>query len=127
MTIEKAEIIISTLLRAGVTVSLAVVVLGTVLTFIHHPTYLTNPEDLAQLTRWGGETPQSLRALFAGILALRGKPIIMFGLLLLIATPVFRVAVSVVIFLIQKDRTYVLLTLIVLALLLTSFLLGTAT
>jgi uncharacterized membrane protein len=74
----------------------------------------------------GGETRQSFGALPGGIVSGGGKPVVMLGLLLLIATPVLRVAVSVVIFLIQADLTYVLITLIVLTLLLASFFLGTA-
>jgi uncharacterized membrane protein len=48
----------------------------------------------------------------------------MAGLLLLIATPVLRVAVSILAFVYQRDRAFVAITSIVLALLLTSFVLG---
>ena len=46
------------------------------------------------------------------------RGLIQFGLLLLIAVPVARVAFSVVAFALQRDRTYVVVTLIVLAVLL---------
>jgi uncharacterized membrane protein len=46
--------------------------------------------------------------------------IIQFGLLLLVATPVMRVAFTVVAFLIQRDRIYVGVTIIVLSVLLFS-------
>ena len=49
-----------------------------------------------------------------------GRGIIQFGLLLLIATPVMRVAFTVISFMIQRDRVYVGVTLIVLAVLLFS-------
>jgi uncharacterized membrane protein len=42
----------------------------------------------------------------------------------LIATPVLRVAISVLAFVYQRDRTFVVITTVVLALLLTSFVLG---
>jgi len=45
--------------------------------------------------------------------------------MLLIATPVARVAVSVVVFLLQRDWIFVGITLVVLAVLLLSFWLGT--
>ena len=45
---------------------------------------------------------------------------IQLGLLLLIATPVARVAFSVFVFMNQRDRTYVAITLIVLTVLLVS-------
>jgi uncharacterized membrane protein len=48
----------------------------------------------------------------------------MLGILLLIATPVVRVAISVVLFAVQRDRRYVLITAVVLALLLTSLMSG---
>ncbi len=55
-------------------------------------------------------------------LALHGRGLIQFGLLLLIATPIARVAFSVVAFLHQRDWTYVAVTLIVLSLLFYSLL-----
>jgi uncharacterized membrane protein len=53
-------------------------------------------------------------------LTLRGRGIIQLGLLLLIATPVARVAFSVAAFAFQRDRLYVVVTLVVLAILLYS-------
>ena len=50
----------------------------------------------------------------------------MAGLILLIATPVARVAVSVLVFVVERDGAFVLITLFVLILLLLSFLLGKA-
>ena len=52
--------------------------------------------------------------------------IVQLGLLLLIATPVARVAFTLVAFAIQRDRMYVLVTTIVLALLLYGLLFGGA-
>jgi uncharacterized membrane protein len=48
------------------------------------------------------------------------RGLIQFGLLLLIAVPVARVTFSVVAFALQKDRTYVVVTLIVLTILMYS-------
>jgi uncharacterized membrane protein len=52
--------------------------------------------------------------------ALDGRGLIQLALLLLLATPIARVAFSVVAFTLQRDRTYVVVTLIVLAVLLCS-------
>jgi uncharacterized membrane protein len=52
----------------------------------------------------------------------RGRGLIQLGLLLLIATPIARVAFSIVGFAIERDRMYVVFTLIVLAILLFSLL-----
>jgi uncharacterized membrane protein len=51
----------------------------------------------------------------------------MAGLLLLLATPVLRVAVSILAFIYEKDGIFVMITSIVLALLLLSFVLGRVT
>jgi uncharacterized membrane protein len=59
-----------------------------------------------------------------GTFDLQGQAIVAMGLLLLIATPVLRVAVSIFAFVYQEDRTYTLITTLVLILLLLSFILG---
>jgi uncharacterized membrane protein len=53
-------------------------------------------------------------------LAFRGRGLIQLGLLLLIATPLARVAFSVVAFALEGDRLYVVVALIVLAVLVCS-------
>ena len=74
--------------------------------------------------RFRGE-PAHLRSV-AAILrtAFQGRPrsLIQLGLVLLIATPVARVAFSVFAFAVQRDRLYVAITLVVLAVLLGSLL-----
>jgi uncharacterized membrane protein len=59
--------------------------------------------------------------------AISGKPyaIIELGILVLIATPALRVALAVGFFIVERDRFYVITTLLVLAVLIASFLLGT--
>jgi uncharacterized membrane protein len=108
--------LIGNLLRAGVVLASAFVVLGGVIYLARHG--LSAP----QYHIFRGE-PTSLRTL-SGIMkdafTLRGRGIIQLGLLLLIATPVARVAFSVAAFAIQRDRLYVVVTLVVLAILLYS-------
>ena len=60
----------------------------------------------------------SVRGVLASALALRPAGVIQLGLLLLIATPILRVALSLVAFALQRDRLYVAITLVVLSLLL---------
>jgi uncharacterized membrane protein len=124
--VERVERLIGILLRTGVLLSLAAVVLGIILTFLHHPSYLSNAQDLPALVAPATGQPHSLPAIASGILAAQGPAIIMAGLLLLIATPVLRVAVSILAFFFQKDYLFTLITTVVLALLLLSFLLGHA-
>jgi len=82
-------------------------------------------------TRAGGLSPQrvldfprTVADVWNGLLIFRPQSIIVVGLILLIATPVVRVAVSVVAFALERDYRYVVITLVVLAILILSFLLG---
>jgi uncharacterized membrane protein len=104
------------LLRAGVLLAAVVVFGGGVLYLARHG---TEPADYRVFR---GE-PADLRSpvgIVTDALAPRGRGLIQLGLLLLIATPVARVAFSVFAFARQRDTTYVGATLIVLALLLYS-------
>lgn len=68
--------------------------------------------------------PHTLSQVEVGLLTWQPQAVIMLGLLLLIATPVIRVATSMIAFALERERKYVLITLIVLAILLFSLLLG---
>ncbi len=107
---------IGTLLRLGVIVSALVVSAGGVVYLLHHGAALPNyrvfhgePSDLC-----------TIRGIIADAFSFHGRSIIQLGLVLLIATPVFRVAFAVLAFALQKDRTYVVVTCLVLLLLLFS-------
>ncbi|HEY7728659.1 MAG TPA: DUF1634 domain-containing protein [Candidatus Eisenbacteria bacterium] len=116
---------ITGVLRAGVSASLILVAAGTVISFVHHPEYLRSLVALERLTR-PGIAPRSFAEVVSGLAAGRGQAIVALGLLLLLATPVIRVAFSLALFLRDRERTFVALTLTVLALLLLSLALGRA-
>ena len=118
--VHQVELLISTLLRAGVILSFCVVVAGMVLSFLHHPEY---SGTLTMETRKIA-FPHSVAEVLSGAMDLRGQSIILIGIAILIATPVLRVAISIFAFLYQRDRTYVVITSIVLILLIASFALG---
>jgi uncharacterized membrane protein len=124
--VRKVELLISNLLRTGVIASLIVVVAGLILSFFHHPAYLHSPAKLSQVTSPSRTPWHTLAGLIEGLKHFRGEAVIMTGLLLLIATPVMRVAVSIVAFLIERDWIFVIVTSFVLAMLLLSFFLGKA-
>jgi uncharacterized membrane protein len=114
---ERFERFLATLLRSGVLLSaLFVIAGGTVYLLRHH----SETADYATFN----ETPElplrTLSEIGAAVAQGRGRGIVQFGLLLLIATPVARVACSIAGFARQRDGTYVLLTLTVLAVLLYS-------
>ena len=120
------EIAISWILRVGVMLSLAVVVVGTVLSFVHHPNYVSSKVALERVTGNSATFPHSLEDVWGGVKQARGSAIVLGGLFLLIATPVMRVAVSIVAFAIERDWIFVVVTSTVLGLLMLSFLLGRA-
>jgi uncharacterized membrane protein len=120
LTDTQVEQTMGNLLRAGVLVAAAVVVLGGILYLVKFgsepPNYRLfhgEPADLRSPTR-----------IVKGAVDFRSRALIQLGLLLLIATPVARVIFSVYAFLRQRDYIYVVLTLIVLAVLLYSLFFG---
>ena len=113
-TDERVERVIGTLLRWGVILAAAVVLAGGVMylarygsTIPDYRVFRGEPSDL-----------RNVSGIVMDAVSWRSRGLIMFGLLLLIATPMARVAFSVVAFALQWDRTYVMVTLIVLAALL---------
>ena len=115
---HRIEVILGNLLRSGVLLSAAVVFLGACVYLAHHG------HEPADYRIFRGE-PSEFRTI-AGVIHSavhgRGRGLIQLGLLLLIATPIARVAFSIVGFGIERDRMYVAFTLIVLAILLYSLL-----
>jgi uncharacterized membrane protein len=119
-TEARFEQLLGNLLRAGVVLSGAVVLLGGIVYLLRHgnepfnlkvfhgePTYLTSPSGIVQ-----------------DATHLSGQGIIQLGMLLLIATPVARVVFSVFGFIRERDLGYVVITLIVLTVLLFSLFVG---
>ena len=117
---REVEQAIGRLLRAGVLLSAAVVLLGAVILLAREA---GSPTDYATFRP---EQPEhrSIGAILRGAFGWDGRAIVQLGLIVLIATPVARVALTLVAFMIQRDRLYVLITGSVLALLCYSLLVG---
>jgi len=118
------ELAISYVLRAGVLLSAAVILVGILSFALTQNTGYVRvlPHHLRDIltfhqTSGPGFFPTSLSAVLQGAMA--GKPyaIIGLGMILLILTPIVRVALSVFFFLAQRDWLYVGITLFVLAVL----------
>jgi len=110
---------ISDLLKYGVVISTTLVVAGVMLTFLRPPQSF--PISLQQLVASDyGKPSLDVYTLFAGVAAANPSSIIQLGLILLLATPVARVAASVVLFAAERDKTYVAITLFVFVVLLFS-------
>lgn len=123
---EWVDRLIAAILRIGVLSSVTAVTGGLIVAFLHHPEYMQSATALGPLIDPSSPFPDSIRGVLAGCRAGHGQSLIMIGLLLLIATPVARVLVSIGIFAIERDRLYVGITSAVFALLLLSFAIGAA-
>jgi uncharacterized membrane protein len=115
---QHIEIIIGTLLRAGVLLSASVISLGGVVYMVRHghsiASYRAFQGDLSSL--------RSVHGIAQGVMQRSGRAVIQLGLLLLIGTPIARVVFSAFAFFRQRDYLYVAFTLAVLAVLLYSLL-----
>jgi uncharacterized membrane protein len=115
-TDRKVEDLIGNLLRAGVSLAALIVFIGGVVYLARHG---AEPADYRV---FHGE-PNKLRTI-PGVLqetfAFQARGIIQLGLLVLIATPVARVALSILGFAAERDRMYVGFATIVLVILLYS-------
>jgi len=107
------QVILGTLLRVGVIISMSIVLLGGIIFLIHNKGVITDYKvfkpELAKFS--------SIAAIFKGLLTFQGDAIVQFGVLMLIFTPVARIVFAVFSFLIEKDYLYVLIGLIILAIL----------
>jgi uncharacterized membrane protein len=110
----RMELIMGRLLQVGVLVAATVVLAGGVMYLFAHAGELSD-------YRVFRARPVGLRhpkALLLGIAAGDASAIILCGLLLLVATPICRVIFAVVAFILERDRLYIAVSLIVLAVLL---------
>jgi uncharacterized membrane protein len=112
------ELILGNLLRTGVLLSAAVVLAGGGIYLARHA------HEPANYRVFRGEPTdfRTIPGVVNSVMHGRGRGLIQLGLLLLIATPIARVSFSVVGFALERDRMYVIFTLIVLAILLFSLL-----
>lgn len=119
------ERLISRVLRVGVGTSLVLIAVGSLLSFLEGD-YSRSPAEVARLTGPGGAFPRTVAWFAHGLAHGDGQAVIVAGLLILILTPIVRVAVSLIGFVREKDRIYTVITAVVLILLLVSFALGKA-
>lgn len=110
---RRVELVIGRLLQVGVLVAAAVVAVGGAALLVQHGgtpvDYSVFREDAAL---------SSITSIVEAMRMLDSRAVIQFGLLLLIATPVARVFLTLIAFLIKRDAIYVAITAVVLILLL---------
>ncbi len=107
---HRLENIIGQLLRAGVLLAAAVVIAGGAsYLFLHHSDQVNYRTFAA-----GGRELRTLSGIARLAASLNSEGLIQMGLVLLIATPVARVAMAIVGFALERDRLYTVVSLIVL-------------
>ncbi len=115
-TDHRVEAVIGDLLRAGVILAGMIILAGGILYVVHYghtPVhYGAFDANRAQL--------HSIVPVIKGTLHLDARAVIQLGLLLLIATPIARVVFSIVAFAMERDWTYVWITVVVLSILMFS-------
>lgn len=114
------KLMIGNLLRWGVIVSMSVVFIGGLIYLYRHG----NEKASYHIFNGEPEFLKNLKGILQNVAALKGRAIIQTGILLLIATPIARVLLSVFSFLLEKDYLYVVITLIVLGIIVFSMLSG---
>lgn len=120
------ELYIGKLLRYGVMISCAITLLGGITYLFQQNGAMPDYKPTASNDTFAGVAVylRELSTILPRALSLDGAAIIQVGVLVLIATPVLRVAFSAIAFLIEKDYMYVVITLIVLAIIIANMLLG---
>jgi uncharacterized membrane protein len=119
---HEVEQLIGRLLQVGVFLAAAVTLVGGILLLMSQG---SSPPSFSVFHGQPGNLT-SLSLILRGVRDGHSDSIVQLGIVLLIATPIARVAFTLVAFAIQRDRTYVLITLLVLVLLLYGLLLGKA-
>ncbi|MGO9409205.1 MAG: DUF1634 domain-containing protein [Spirochaetia bacterium] len=117
---HRVENIIGNLLRIGVIVAASIVAAGGAFYLYRRAGVISNYGSFR------GEPAflEHIGSVLAAATSLRADAVIQLGLLVLIAVPIFRVAVSIIAFLLKRDWLYSVVTAIVLAVLLFALLGG---
>lgn len=120
---ESMNGVVGSVLRYGVIISAAVIILGLIELVAASGTsdvsgsIVYNPNAIPH-----GNFDVSLSGLLSGLIGLQPYPLIELGAIILIATPASRVLVSIFLFAAEGDSVYVAVTAVVLSLLLFSML-----
>ncbi|TKB98170.1 DUF1634 domain-containing protein [Pedobacter cryotolerans] len=119
---KDVQVILGTLLRVGVILSTAVVLLGGIIFLTTQSNHSVSfSEFKPEQTKFS-----SVAEIIVGLKNMDGLAIIQFGVLLLIFTPIARVVFSIFSFLMEKDYMYVIIGTIVLCVIITSLYLDIA-
>jgi uncharacterized membrane protein len=115
---ERIDLLVSQVLRWGVALAATIGAIGLLLFIVRGP-QPGDPQTLHELLRLqAGTLRTSPRAIVEGVLAGQPDDIMRLGLLVLILTPTARVALTLVLFVLERDLVFVAIASIVLTILL---------
>jgi uncharacterized membrane protein len=115
---HEMETVIGNLLRAGVIIAAATVFSGGIVYLCHHGFAIVNYRVFQHEPSY----LCNIRGILGSAFSFHGRGLIQLGLLLLIATPIARVALSIFEFARKRDTLYVVVTFIVFCILMYSLL-----
>ncbi len=123
---KDVERYIGKLLRYGVILSCAITLFGGVVYIFQNKGVMPDYSPIPSNEDFPGvaEYLRELSTILPRVLNFDGAAIIQLGVVVLIATPILRVAFSAIAFLIEKDYMYVTITLIVLAIIILNMVFG---
>lgn len=117
------ELRLSKLLATGVSLSGVLLLVGIAWLLVTHRTGY--PPEALELSRVHPDAfPHTIPQLVTGVEAAKPLAIMALGLLCLVLTPVFRVAASIVLFLLQRDYLYTVICSFVLGMLVVGMVFG---
>jgi uncharacterized membrane protein len=116
------QVLLGQVLRAGTIISISIVFIGGIFYLYRHGHTIADYRVFKGIP----DFVQHPEGILNGIFTLKGQAIIQFGIVLLIATPIFRVIFSAVGFVLEKDYMYLGISLLVLFIIFMSMLSGHA-
>jgi uncharacterized membrane protein len=116
------QAVIGWVLRIGVIVSISIVFFGGVIFLYRHGHEVADHHKFVGIP----DFIQSFGGIMHGIITFRGQAIIQLGIILLIATPILRVIFSTIGFVLEKDKLYIFISLLVLFIIFISMISGHA-
>lgn len=120
------EMLIGKLLRYGVMTACGITIFGGIIYLFQQNGVRPDYSPVADSKPFPGVAYylRELTTIFPRVLAFDGAAIIQLGVCVLVATPILRVAFSVIGFLVERDYMYVVITLLVLLIIIANMVLG---
>lgn len=110
--------LVGNILRGGVIIAMAIVVIGIALFIIH------NGSHSIDYTYFSPIKFQGIAEVFRNVFRGDAESIIQLGVLLLIATPIARIVFAMIGYWLEGDKLYVMVSLIILAVIISSIIYG---